>query len=148
MIINIEGGFIDTFSGEATYKTFSSFLNMNLLKKVGISENQETVKNILFFHLKRNKLFYKASNTNNPIDLKKIANEQKEIEFKLQELWGFPKDENKHRFWEIPKCSCLKHENNKRWENNQPLIIDLNCSIHGHLENDVLLEIGVNKKYD
>lgn len=53
-----------------------------------------------------------------------------QIEFRLQELWGFPQNRNYHRWFDVPKCSCPK------WDNNDSLgsdfrTINPNCILHG-----------------
>ena len=32
-------------------------------------------------------------------------------EYALQRAWGFPEDENYHRFWNTPRCECPKIDN-------------------------------------
>ena len=61
--------------------------------------------------------------------LKELAQELRGIEFKLQELWGFPQDGNFHRFWEAPKCKCPKMDNKDRYPHRQ--IISSKCPLHG-----------------
>lgn len=61
--------------------------------------------------------------------LKSLAKDLKEIEFELQELWGFERDANFHRFWEYEKCECPKIDNMDSYPYQQ--YISYNCPLHG-----------------
>jgi len=55
-----------------------------------------------------------------------------DIEFKMQELWKFEKDESYHHYWfEQPFCSCPKMDNHERIGTGD-FIINCNCPVHGH----------------
>ena len=51
--------------------------------------------------------------------LRTMAYKNKEIEFKLQDAWGFPRNEQKHYWDELPHCTCLYKE------------INPECIVHG-----------------
>ena len=63
--------------------------------------------------------------------LKKWDNEIKEIEFKLQEAWGFKQDSKYHRYWyDQPLCTCPKMDN-KELVGTEHRLIDYRCPVHG-----------------
>lgn len=68
-------------------------------------------------------------NTTNKKELKDCATQLQEIEFYLQELWGFKRDARYHKFWQYPKCTCPVIDN----EDNYPhqSIINQGCPLHG-----------------
>lgn len=53
-----------------------------------------------------------------------------QIEFMLQGAWGFTKDKNFHRWWEVPKCECPKLDNAERY-GTEYTITNKDCPIHG-----------------
>lgn len=62
--------------------------------------------------------------------LKKIGDEITEIEYELQELWGFPKDRASHTHWLRPiKCKCPKLDNKDAW--GHEYYINEECPLHG-----------------
>ncbi len=65
--------------------------------------NLEAIKEAYWFKL----VFYEiiSETTDNNV-LKSLVKDLTEIEYHLQELWGFPADAKFHRFWEYPKCVC------------------------------------------
>lgn len=54
----------------------------------------------------------------------------KEADFALQQAWGFPQDENYHRWWEVPHCLC-PHLDNAENYGTQYRIINGQCPVHG-----------------
>lgn len=57
-------------------------------------------------------------------------------EFKLQELWGFDKNANFHKEWELPHCACPKIDNEDFYGNNMRYISE-NCPYHSTNLNKV-----------
>jgi len=53
-----------------------------------------------------------------------------EIEFKLQDAWGFPRNNYYHRFWDLPGCKCPKMDNDDRWPTGM-YVYSGDCPIHG-----------------
>lgn len=82
-------------------------------------------------HTRLTELIYKADYKSLPNKtLKKIGDEITEIEFKLQELWGFPKDRASHTHWLRPiKCKCPKLDNKDAW--GHEYYINEECPLHG-----------------
>jgi hypothetical protein len=62
--------------------------------------------------------------------LKSHANHLTQLEFKLQELWGFSQDAKFHRFWDTPKCKCAKIDNEDAYPTGY-YSISGNCPLHG-----------------
>ena len=64
--------------------------------------------------------------------LKKWDAEIKDIEFKLQEAWGFKQDSSFHRHWyEQPLCTCPKMDN-KELLGTEHRLINYECPVHGN----------------
>lgn len=68
--------------------------------------------------------------TDDPAELKLHAANITEIEFKLQDAWGFPRNENFHRFWLLPKCTCPHMDNEDAYPTGY-YVTSGNCPIHG-----------------
>jgi hypothetical protein len=50
-------------------------------------------------------------------------------EYKLQDLWGFERDPNFHKFWEMDGCTCPTMDNRDAYPYQQ--IVDGRCPLHG-----------------
>jgi len=111
-------------------------LNQHLLLKNNVSkENQEKIvkkydelKN-LFDELKKNEQKIKEN--------KKLAfeyiNKIQDLEFELQELWGFDQNPNYHRYWHLnPICQCPRMDNNDYFGVDRR-IYSSDCPLHGHI---------------
>lgn len=64
--------------------------------------------------------------------LRRLAEEHREIQFRLQEAWGFEKNQLFHDWFEVPYCTCPKEDNRER-KGTAYQIINLDCPIHGEL---------------
>ena len=64
--------------------------------------------------------------------LRRLAEEHREIQFKLQEAWGFEKNQLYHDWFEVPYCTCPKEDNRER-KGTAYQIVNLDCPIHGEL---------------
>ncbi len=79
---------------------------------------------------KKDKIFKNMKQTDDSKKLKKFAKLITKIEFKLQTIWKFEKNQDFHRFWEVPKCKCpiidnIDNQGSKyHYHNND-------CPIHG-----------------
>ena len=59
-----------------------------------------------------------------------ISERVTELEFELQRLWGFPQDEEFHKYWlSVGSCSCPNMDNMDRLGYGR--IINLGCPVHG-----------------
>jgi len=67
--------------------------------------------------------------------LRNLAIIVQEIEFRLQESWGFERNENCHSWWfQVPHCKCPTLDNWDHW--GTPYAVRrLDCPIHGE-ENE------------
>ena len=127
------------------YKDRSIKINSSLVKQKKI--NDETLNKIKELHLSKLKIFdeienYKIETGNDIVILHKLANKLTEIEFQLQELWGFNKDADFHRFWLTPKCICPKMDNEENYGDIYSIISD-NCPLHGKYQ---LVQKVIDKK--
>jgi hypothetical protein len=53
------------------------------------------------------------------------------LEYKLQNLWGFPADKNKHKYWyQVKGCTCPKLDNLDTYGVKERWIADA-CPYHG-----------------
>lgn len=94
---------------EVTYKKYSQHCNLTLLK----SRNREHLKDqIIDTYIQIFKILDRIDNSGSRIEMYRLNEMIEPLEFKLQELWGFNKDANYHRFWfEINSCTCPKMDN-------------------------------------
>lgn len=103
-------------------------INKELAKRQDLSE--ETIANIESLHLKR-KDYYNRMKIAPDCDLKEWDRLCEMLEYKLQELWGFPRNSRYHKFWERPRCECCKMDNEDRFGTGY-YIINENCPLHGN----------------
>lgn len=110
------------FNGKPVY-----MMNKRLLDQQNCWSNLEDIKEVHWLKL----MFYEMINkTDNPIELKDLVKDVEQCEFELQKLWKFTVDAKFHRWWEYPKCSCPKIDNNDNYPTGY-YIIDLSCLLHG-----------------
>lgn len=62
--------------------------------------------------------------------LKCYAQNLTDLEFRLQKLWGFPKDARFHKWWWTPKCECAKMDNDDAYPSGC-YTVNLSCPLHG-----------------
>ncbi len=105
----------------------STYLNKLLLIKQKVSdENLELLKHA---HIYKFNLYTEMGAADSPAEFKVIAKKITDVEYYMQELWGFPKDIKMHRFWELPHCNCAKIDNEERYGTGI-YIYSKNCPIH------------------
>lgn len=103
-------------------------LNSGLLKQKGISK--KAFSGLVNLHRAKNGLFRVADMTRNLDLLPLLAKELTQIEYDLQELWGFPLDDRFHEWYLMPRCTCPKTDNlDMRGINRQ--IMSCDCIVHG-----------------
>jgi len=103
-------------------------VNKDLVKRLGISD--ENVKKIEELHVYRDSLFRLMENSKDHDALKALDKECELVEFRLQELWGFTKDKNYHKFWYRPGCTCPRMDNNDNYPYGR-YTVSYNCPLHG-----------------
>ena len=111
------------------YNGKTIYLNKLLIERQGV--DAKTVDELRSKHYRRLQLLEKMENTDDPVSLKTLNKSIIEIDFKLQELWGFPQDPNYHRWWEVPKCVCPHLDNIDNY-GTKYRITRGDCPIHGN----------------
>jgi hypothetical protein len=110
------------------YKDTQMYLNARLLVSQRVSIDD--IYRIQKLHGEKYDLCKLIKNTEDPALLKIIAGQITEIEFELQDAWGFNQSVMYHRFWELPKCNCPKYDNQDAYPYRQ--YINLTCPLHGN----------------
>lgn len=103
-----------------------SVINMNLVRgidEVGILKIRKLQKLRLYF-------FDMIEMTDDRNEIKRLSDIVTQINFQLQKLWGFPLDASKHRWFDIPKCSCKQFNVNRNPVENW--IYKKDCIVHGY----------------
>lgn len=97
-------------------------IQMNLtLEQISIIEE---------LHIKRDELFSKMASIDNKEELKEMDKKCREIEFALQDAWGFEREDRFHKFWIRPHCRCPKLDNEDRYPTGYYIMSDA-CPLHG-----------------
>lgn len=105
-----------------------SQINERLMNAKNVRHNLEE---IIELHEDKLNVYEKIKNTDDPEILKVYVNYLTATEFQLQRLWGFSEDKNYHRFWQTPKCTCPKLDNEDSYPYHQ--YINGDCPLHGSL---------------
>ena len=109
----------------------NTIVNPWLVRERNISlENVVEIKNL---HRIRVETFKKMEKTKSRPKLRALANEVEEIEYELQDSWGFPRDKSFHRWFEVPRCTCPKMDNADNIGVPDYNIIMGDCPIHSNL---------------
>lgn len=110
-----------------TYKKQSLTLNKRIIDQQNCWKNLERIKAL---YLEKMKLYEKLQRSRKKETLKDLDVQVTQLEFNLQDLWGFERDARYHRFWERPKCKCSKLDNSDSYPYIQ--YINGNCPLHGN----------------
>lgn len=101
--------------------------NLDLLKQQGKMHNKQEIQNLYNAQFS----IYRVMEHTDSVDiLTELDRALDKIECALQELWGFPKDYNMHKFWYRPKCSCPRMDNEGRYGMGVGKIISGGCILH------------------
>lgn len=84
------------------------------------------VKKIFKLHQEKSLVFDEMETSD---DLR-LVEEVKQLEFKLQDAWKFPRDKNWHRWFEVPRCTCPKMDNIDMLGCNL-ISMNMSCIWHG-----------------
>ncbi len=109
------------------------YLNARLLDQQGIHKDKagkvkfERLKEL---HRSRHYVELTMKNTTAPGILKHLGYVWTMIQYALQQEWGFREDPKFHEFWNLPKCTCPKLDNEDRHPAGKP-IFNIDCPIHG-----------------
>lgn len=117
----------DNISLLVEYKDVKYYLNNNLIKRQNLT--LEEIEKLIETHIEKLKVFEKMNLTEDSSELKKLANEVELIEYKLQSIWGFSLNKDRHLWYEVPKCSCPKLDN-KDNNNSKYRVYSLDCLVH------------------
>jgi len=110
---------------------FNSILNPNLIKKQGV--DKEGVKLIKTIHVMLLTIFDEIEKEDDPDKLHVFADVINELDFKLQEAWGFERDANYHTWWyRAPKCTCPTMDNQERVGTPYSIVSE-DCPLHGKI---------------
>jgi hypothetical protein len=105
-----------------------SVVSDRLIEQRNISDKSlECIKKL---HLKRFQVKEQMSQTRDRSELRAFADMIKEVEYELQDLWGFERDYSMHDWFDVPKCTCPKIDNRDR-KGTGYQIISLDCPVHG-----------------
>ena len=63
-------------------------------------------------------------------NFKEMHQDLHELDFSIQEAFGFPQNKDFHRFWEYPGCSCPYIDNFDTWGTSSHYYNE-NCPVHG-----------------
>jgi hypothetical protein len=113
-------------------KTFNKknlILNQNLISRNELNEGD--VSKLSKLHHIKWCFFNLAEKLEDKNELKSISEIITQIEFQLQNVWKFNQDSVYHKFWEIPKCSCPKMDNEEVYGTGHRYI-NTNCLYHGN----------------
>jgi hypothetical protein len=102
-------------------------LNKSLLDKQNCWANLEGIKKLHELKLEIYDLMETTNKTNELAAYDKVLTQ---LEFRLQDLWGFDRNANFHRFWERPKCECPQIDNSERYGTSYS-IVNMKCPLHG-----------------
>ena len=103
-----------------------SRLNEGLLNKQDCWDN---VPAIIEEHVNKLHIYEAIKKEEDPAALKCYSQNLTDLEFRLQELWGFPKDAKFHKFWWTPKCLCPKADGEDSWGTGYTYI-NGECPLH------------------
>lgn len=106
-------------------------LNQNLIARNGVSPSSQLELCTLYDKLEE--LIEEGNATLSVEENRRIANEVEQLEFKLQELWGFGRSQMHHRYWsrlDICLCNADSLDNRDNWGYRRTVM--MKCPIHGH----------------
>ena len=108
-------------------------LNPMLIKRQEVSV--DGVKKLIKLHEERFinlDLMTECDPVKDKFVLRQMAEINTNIEYQLQDIWGFPKDASYHYWYELPHCNCPKMDNADR-KGTKLQVITTDCPIHGRL---------------
>ena len=104
---------------------FSCYINSHLLDKQNAWKKLNAIKKL---HVEKMKLFEKME-TCKESELPGYAKNIEDVEFKLQKAWGFTQDKDFHRWFDVPRCTCDKMDN-EDFYGTKFRSYNLNCPVH------------------
>lgn len=111
----------------------SWYINPRLVAKQGLTEVEvDAIKALQVKRAVITDAMAAAILTGDPVRLAELKLAWTENEFELQDAWKFPRNENFHRFWDIPCCECPRMDNDERWPVGY-YIYNAHCPVHGRV---------------
>lgn len=111
-----------------TNRDESMTLNKSLLDRQNCWQNLDLIKSL---HMERMELEHVMELVSNPSHLKELFQIWTDIQFDLQEAWGFPRSKDHHMFWTVPRCTCPVLDNRDSYPSGYYYIAS-KCPIHGN----------------
>ena len=106
-------------------------LNQNLVARNNVSYTAQLQLCELYDELEA--LIEEGNATSSVEENRRIANEIEQLEFKLQELWGFGRSQMHHRYWSrLDMCLCNADSLDNSDDRGYRRTVRLDCPIHGH----------------
>ena len=106
------------------YKNYSINVNFDI-----VPENNHNILRELYISMF--KIFEELEQIISPQRTLLLTNELENIEYKMQEIFGFPQNRKFHRYWlKIPTCICPKLDNYEYYGTQFRLTTN-DCPIHG-----------------
>jgi hypothetical protein len=102
-------------------------VNTALAKKMGLSAEEISAISDL---QQQRRDYYKRMEIAPVVDLPTWDSKCTELEFQLQKAWGFQQDSKYHKFWERPRCTCPKMDNDDGYPYGYYTISGV-CPLHG-----------------
>jgi hypothetical protein len=116
-------------------------LNSQLAVNQGISVQDIEVLNKLHIYLENVLMFSKKIDVSNKSTLQDIGNHVENIEYIMQDFWGFNRSSAHHTHWtKITHCNCERNNTNPYQDVNwgKEKVRDLKCPVHSIEDNNVL----------
>ena len=106
------------------------YLNQHLVRQMGITE--AGLEEFKCLHQKRVALLRQMEETpaEYTVMLHAFAEALTQIEYETQDAWGFARDKNFHRFWEVPRCCCPRMDNEDAYPTGY-YVVNKSCPVHG-----------------
>jgi len=115
---------------QVTINGSSITLNQSLIEKQKL--DMPAIAAILGLHARKLALYAEMAEAEE-FSLEAYGRELRDIEYALQREWKFPQTAKYHRFWEAPRCTCPKMDNEEHY-GTAYAIIDKACPVHGENE--------------
>ena len=110
------------------YKNKNTHLNPVLISLQNLSEADVSL--IKRLHMTRMEIECDMEDAPSEYILKGLYSLWWNVQHLLQDAWKFERNDNFIRFWDVPRCTCPKMDN----EENYPLgyyVTNMSCEVHG-----------------
>lgn len=123
-------------------------LNRNMLTEQGIDEEGE--KAILALHEERMLIFEMMSAIDPDTEMGRLrlrewASVVEDLEYRLQDAWGFPRNRDYHSWWyRVPHCNCPQLDNYDYYGTPFRIFVET-CPVHN--DPDRVADLVADKEY-